>query len=183
MSGQGHASPHSVIITYLEDVENGQRKKETRKKKDFNHNVRRRCQHLGSRSYHKKNGSQQMMKVPIMIPKVRAALCSRFILIKCLSLVGVCSDSMSCSARVFDEPDPLNASPFVPPVVVPPPVVVVFVPVPLPAPLECRCISMAVPWRRAICFSWRLASRKMAQYVNIMIVHGIQNDTELENTT
>lgn len=45
------------------------------------------------------------------MPSVRAALCSRFILIKCLSFVGVCSCSTSCSVNVFDEPEPLSASP------------------------------------------------------------------------
>lgn len=45
------------------------------------------------------------------MPRVRAALCSRFILIKCLSFVGVCSCSTSCSVNVFDEPEPLSASP------------------------------------------------------------------------
>lgn len=63
------------------------------------------------KAYHKKNGSQHNMNVPIIIPNVRAALCSRFILIKCLSLVGVCSESTSCSVNVFDEPEPLRASP------------------------------------------------------------------------
>lgn len=64
-------------------------------------------------THHRKNGSQQRMKVPMMMPSVRAALCSRFILIKCLSLVGVCSCSTSCSVNVFDDPDPLSASPAV----------------------------------------------------------------------
>lgn len=40
-------------------------------------------------TYHKKNGSQHSMKVPIIIPKVRAALCSLFIFIIFLSFVGV----------------------------------------------------------------------------------------------
>lgn len=62
-------------------------------------------------TYHRKNGSQQSIKVPMIMPRVRAALCSRFILIKCLSFVGVCSCSTSCSVNVFDEPEPLSASP------------------------------------------------------------------------
>lgn len=62
-------------------------------------------------TYHKKNGIQQSMKMPMMMPSVRAALCSRFILIKCLSLVGVCSWSTSFNVSVFDEPEPLSASP------------------------------------------------------------------------
>lgn len=40
-------------------------------------------------TYHTKNGSQHSINVPMMIPNVRAALCSLFILIRCLSLVGV----------------------------------------------------------------------------------------------
>lgn len=51
------------------------------------------------------------MNVPIMMPRVLAALCSLFILIKCLSFVGVWSWSTSCSVKVFDEPEPLSASP------------------------------------------------------------------------
>lgn len=62
-------------------------------------------------TYQRKNGSQHTMNVPIMMPKVLAALCSRFILIKCLSFVGVWSCSTSCSVNVFDEPEPLSASP------------------------------------------------------------------------
>lgn len=49
----------------------------------------------------------------MIIPSVRAALCSLFILIKCLSLVGVCSDSTSCMVSVFEEPE-LSASPLLP---------------------------------------------------------------------
>lgn len=45
------------------------------------------------------------------MPRVLAALCSRFIFIKFLSFVGVWSISISCNASVFDEPDPLKASP------------------------------------------------------------------------
>lgn len=60
--------------------------------------------------YHRKNGNQHSIKMPMMIPSVRAALCSRFIFIKFLSLVGVCSSS-SHMASVFDEPEPLSASP------------------------------------------------------------------------
>lgn len=63
------------------------------------------------KAHHKKNGSQHNIKVPIIIPKVLAALCSRFIFIKCLSFVGVCSVSTSCNVNVFDDPEPLNASP------------------------------------------------------------------------
>lgn len=48
-----------------------------------------------------------------MMPSVLAALCSRFILIKCLSLVGVCSDSTSCMVSVLEEPE-LSASPLFP---------------------------------------------------------------------
>lgn len=141
--------------------------------------------------YHEKNGNQHTMNVPIIIPNVRAALCSRFIFIKCLSFVGVLwSWSTSFNVNILDEPDPLNASPakththkrnrysnestsfwvdkfklpFVPPA------------------LEWRCMSMAFPCRIINCFSWRFASRKMAKYVNIIIVHGIQNDIELDIT-
>lgn len=64
----------------------------------------------GGHAYHRKNGSQHSMKMPMIIPSVRAALCSRFIFIRFLSLVGVCSNS-SHIASVFDEPDPLRASP------------------------------------------------------------------------
>lgn len=66
---------------------------------------------IGKRTHHKKKGSQQSIKTPIIIPKVRAALCSRFILIKCLSLVGVCSGSISFIVNAFDDPVPLSASP------------------------------------------------------------------------
>ena len=62
-------------------------------------------------TYQTKNGNQHNINVPIIIPNVRAALCSRFILIKCLSLVGVWSWSTSFNVSIFDEPDPLNASP------------------------------------------------------------------------
>lgn len=105
-----------------------------------------------------------MFNLPIIIPNVLAALCSRFILIKCLSFVGVCSDSTSCSVNVFDEPDPLSSPLFDGP------------------QFECRCMSMALPCRIASCFSCRLASRNIARYVKTIIVHGIQNDIELEIT-
>lgn len=62
-------------------------------------------------AYQTKNGNQQIMNVPIIIPNVRAALCSRFIFIKCLSFVGVWSWSTSFIVNIFDEPDPLSASP------------------------------------------------------------------------
>lgn len=52
----------------------------------------------------------------------------------------------------------------------------------VPPALEWRCMSMAFPCRIINCFSWRFASRKMAKYVNIIIVHGIQNDIELDIT-
>lgn len=104
------------------------------------------------------------LNLPIIIPNVLAALCSRFILIKCLSFVGVCSDSTSCIVSVFDDPDPLSSPLFDGPQV------------------ECRCISIALPCRMANCFSCRFASLNIAKYVNTIIVHGIQNDTELDTT-
>lgn len=144
---------------------------------------------------------------PIIIPSVLAALCSRFILIKCLSesiekvkneisrrlpllidkhinfrtifnagwggwlfaqqtinlpFVGVCSDSTSCMVSVFDDPEPLNSPLFDGP------------------QFECRCISIALPCRIASCFSCLFASRNIAKYVNTIIVHGIQNEMELD---
>lgn len=48
--------------------------------------------------------------------------------------------------------------------------------------MDGRCISMALPCRIISCFSCRLASRKMAKQVNIIMVQGIQNDMELEMT-
>uniref|UniRef100_A0A182QJH8 Uncharacterized protein n=1 Tax=Anopheles farauti TaxID=69004 RepID=A0A182QJH8_9DIPT len=91
---------------------------------------------------------------------------------KCRSLVGVCSASTSCSVSVLEEPLPLSASPLVPPPLPPP----------APPPTLCWCISMAVPCRRANCFSCRLASRNIWKYVNTMIVHGMKNEMELEMT-
>ena len=45
--------------------------------------------------YHIKKGSQQRTKAPMMMPRVRAALCSRRIFWRCLSLVGVDCVSVS----------------------------------------------------------------------------------------
>ena len=42
------------------------------------------------RTHHKKKGNQHSMKVPMMMPNVLAALCSLFIFMIFLSLVGVC---------------------------------------------------------------------------------------------
>lgn len=67
-------------------------------------NFYRTCEcHAMPHSYQRKKGNQQRMKTPIIIPKVRAALCSRFILIIFLSLVGVCSRSTSVLCRAFEE--------------------------------------------------------------------------------
>lgn len=51
-----------------------------------------------------------------------------------------------------------------------------------PPPDECLCINIALPCRIANCFSCRFASLNIAKYVKIIIVHGIQNDIELETT-
>ncbi|KAE8743275.1 hypothetical protein FOCC_FOCC011104 [Frankliniella occidentalis] len=107
-------------------------------------------------THHRKKGSQQRMKMPMMMPSVLAALCSRFILLICLSLVGVLW-AASCSVRALLEP-PERASP-------------------LDAPCD---IIMALPMRLCICFSCRLASLKMARYVKIMMVHGIQKEMDDE---
>ena len=57
--------------------------------------------------YHRKNGNQHNINVPIIIPNVLAALCSRFILIIFRSLVGVqCMDEPT-SLYIFDDDLPL----------------------------------------------------------------------------
>uniref|UniRef100_A0A0A9Z5G7 Ferredoxin--NADP reductase n=1 Tax=Lygus hesperus TaxID=30085 RepID=A0A0A9Z5G7_LYGHE len=63
-------------------------------------------------TYHKKNGSQHKINVPIMMPNVLAALCSRFILIMFLSLVGVeCKPTSFNAKALLDPPDEPSVSP------------------------------------------------------------------------